>query len=186
MADRLESDANQDASIPRTTMNRFPRAAVKVLRDWLEAHADSPYPSDCQKVELEDKTGLSSAQIATWFANARRRSNYGKGHKRSQSHSIPMARNVIATNVTSTATPWHEVSIPTSFAHCHMHLTFYSSIPWRDGSTRHRRTSPHRFMPSRTPWPGKTFKEAPRPLQRLDEERMPPAVSVTRYTKRSR
>lgn len=52
---------------------RFPRHAVKILRDWLDAHSENPYPSEDQKAELEKKTELKPAQIANWLANARRR-----------------------------------------------------------------------------------------------------------------
>ncbi|KAK4569380.1 hypothetical protein LTR86_003143 [Recurvomyces mirabilis] len=52
---------------------RFPRNAVKILREWLDTHVDHPYPSEAEKIELERKTELKPAQIANWLANARRR-----------------------------------------------------------------------------------------------------------------
>ncbi|KXT15713.1 hypothetical protein AC579_124 [Pseudocercospora musae] len=52
---------------------RFPRHAVKILRDWLDAHVNNPYPSEEEKAELEKQTELKPAQIANWLANARRR-----------------------------------------------------------------------------------------------------------------
>lgn len=52
---------------------RFPRHAVKTLRDWLDAHTDNPYPTEEEKAELEEKTELKPSQIANWLANARRR-----------------------------------------------------------------------------------------------------------------
>lgn len=52
---------------------RFPRHAVKILRDWVDAHADDPYPSEAEKAELERKTDLKPNQVANWLANARRR-----------------------------------------------------------------------------------------------------------------
>lgn len=52
---------------------RFPRHAVKALRDWLDAHADNPYPNEKERAELESKTQLSQTQISNWLANARRR-----------------------------------------------------------------------------------------------------------------
>jgi hypothetical protein len=50
---------------------RFPRIAVRVLREWFEAHADCPYPTEKENANLEAKTTLSSNQIANWLANAR-------------------------------------------------------------------------------------------------------------------
>ena len=52
---------------------RFPKHAVKILRDWLDAHADHPYPSEAEKADLEQRTELRPTQIANWLANARRR-----------------------------------------------------------------------------------------------------------------
>lgn len=52
---------------------RFPRQAIKVLRDWLDNHLDHPYPTEAEKMELERQTELTSIQIANWLANARRR-----------------------------------------------------------------------------------------------------------------
>lgn len=52
---------------------RFPRHAVKTLRDWVDAHSDNPYPTEEEKAELEKKTELRPSQIANWLANARRR-----------------------------------------------------------------------------------------------------------------
>lgn len=52
---------------------RFPRHAVKTLRDWLDAHIAHPYPSEEERIELETATGLKPSQVANWLANARRR-----------------------------------------------------------------------------------------------------------------
>ncbi|WPG99996.1 homeobox protein pknox1 [Acrodontium crateriforme] len=52
---------------------RFPRHAVKLLREWLDAHPDHPYPTEAEKAELERRTELRPTQIANWLANARRR-----------------------------------------------------------------------------------------------------------------
>ncbi|KAF2840114.1 hypothetical protein M501DRAFT_915111, partial [Patellaria atrata CBS 101060] len=52
---------------------RFPRAAIKILKDWVEEHYDHPYPNEEEKEELVNKTGLKATQITNWLANARRR-----------------------------------------------------------------------------------------------------------------
>ncbi|KAF3040535.1 hypothetical protein E8E12_008638 [Didymella heteroderae] len=65
---------------------RFPRAAVKVLKDWMIAHHDHPYPTDEEKEVLGQQTGLSLAQISNWMANTRRRQKARP--KRSSSPSI--------------------------------------------------------------------------------------------------
>lgn len=65
--------ARSDDGKSKRSTNRFSRTAVKILRDWLESHADHPYPTEEEKDILEKETGLKQAQISTWLANARRR-----------------------------------------------------------------------------------------------------------------
>lgn len=65
---------------------RFPRAAVKILKDWLVEHIDHPYPTEEEKEQLKEQTGLSLNQISNWMANTRRR--HKARPKRSASPSI--------------------------------------------------------------------------------------------------
>jgi hypothetical protein len=65
---------------------RFPRAAVKVLKDWMIAHLDHPYPTEDEKELLKMETGLTVGQISNWMANTRRRQKARP--KRSASPSI--------------------------------------------------------------------------------------------------
>lgn len=76
-----------DASRKSTT--RFSRAAIKILKQWLEAHSDNPYPKEDEKAELCTLTGLRYAQINTWLANARRRN---KAKSRSADNLSPSLR----------------------------------------------------------------------------------------------
>jgi hypothetical protein len=55
------------------TRSRFPRAAVKILREWMQTNMNRPYPTSEEKAVLQQCTGLSSAQLSTWLTNARRR-----------------------------------------------------------------------------------------------------------------
>jgi hypothetical protein len=52
---------------------RFPRTAIKILKDWMDQHKDNPYPTEEEKDELKMLTGLKSGQISNWLANTRRR-----------------------------------------------------------------------------------------------------------------
>jgi len=52
---------------------RFHRDAVKILKQWLSEHADHPYPTERERDELKQLTGLKRSQISNWLANARRR-----------------------------------------------------------------------------------------------------------------
>ena len=54
--------------------NTLPREATSCLKLWLMNHFNDPYPSANEKQQLAKISGLSHAQVKTWFANARRRS----------------------------------------------------------------------------------------------------------------
>lgn len=62
-----------DESRPRKNGSRLSREAVKVLKTWLNEHADHPYPNDVEKDSLKEITGLKRSQISNWLANSRRR-----------------------------------------------------------------------------------------------------------------
>ena len=47
--------------------------AVHLLRSWFDNHTEHPYPSEAEKDDLSQRTGLSLSQISTWFVNARAR-----------------------------------------------------------------------------------------------------------------
>lgn len=58
---------------PKKAGARFGREATKILKTWLAAHAHHPYPTEDEKHELKQRTGLKRSQISNWLANARRR-----------------------------------------------------------------------------------------------------------------
>ncbi|KAJ5155220.1 hypothetical protein N7492_008023 [Penicillium capsulatum] len=62
----------KDAAQPKKS-RRLPSTAVKTLRAWLCEHRTYPYPTEDERDELEQQTGLSKRQILNWFTNARRR-----------------------------------------------------------------------------------------------------------------
>ncbi|PYH91617.1 hypothetical protein BO71DRAFT_385155 [Aspergillus ellipticus CBS 707.79] len=62
---------------------RFSRKGAKVLRDWLYRNPHDPYPTDGQKATFAQQTDLTEKQIATWFANARRRQKMARRSSRS-------------------------------------------------------------------------------------------------------
>ncbi|ELK18605.1 Homeobox protein Meis3, partial [Pteropus alecto] len=51
----------------------FPKAATNIMRAWLFQHLSHPYPSEEQKKQLAQDTGLTILQVNNWFINARRR-----------------------------------------------------------------------------------------------------------------
>ncbi|KAH7383300.1 hypothetical protein BKA66DRAFT_417892 [Pyrenochaeta sp. MPI-SDFR-AT-0127] len=88
-------DDNQGEQGPKkgAAAARFPRAAVKILKDWMLVHIDHPYPTDEEKEALKQQTGLSLGQISNWMANTRRRQK--SRPKRSASPSIRPSTEVI-------------------------------------------------------------------------------------------
>ena len=73
-----ELTSNQDFSEKRYDINyqsrfSYPKAVRKVLREWLHKHLTNPYPSEEEKLELAEKTGLTVLQLNNWFINSRRR-----------------------------------------------------------------------------------------------------------------
>lgn len=51
----------------------FPKVATNLMRAWLFQHLSHPYPSEEQKKQLAQDTGLTILQVNNWFINARRR-----------------------------------------------------------------------------------------------------------------
>ncbi|KAF2400322.1 hypothetical protein EJ06DRAFT_530308 [Trichodelitschia bisporula] len=70
---QAEEDDDDDERPSRKTGTRFSRAAVKILKDWMEQHRENPYPTDTEKEHLKVLTGLKLIQINNWLANTRRR-----------------------------------------------------------------------------------------------------------------
>ncbi|CDS43212.1 homeobox protein Meis1 [Echinococcus multilocularis] len=71
-------DADCDADNRVTTKRQkkrgiFPKVATNIMRAWLFQHLSHPYPSEEQKKQLAQDTGLTILQVNNWFINARRR-----------------------------------------------------------------------------------------------------------------
>ena len=81
-----------------------------MLRDWLDAHADNPYPTEEEKVELEQKTELKPAQIANWLANARRRRKVTEKARPRLCTSPSLRASTPAIDIPATDKPWDELN----------------------------------------------------------------------------
>ncbi|KAK9257025.1 homeobox KN domain-containing protein [Lipomyces tetrasporus] len=51
----------------------LPKHVTDILRNWLNAHVQHPYPTEEEKTMFMQQTGLTMNQISNWFINARRR-----------------------------------------------------------------------------------------------------------------
>ncbi|KAJ8480373.1 hypothetical protein OPV22_024100 [Ensete ventricosum] len=52
---------------------KLPKDARQKLLNWWQLHYKWPYPSETEKVELAESTGLDQKQINNWFINQRKR-----------------------------------------------------------------------------------------------------------------
>ncbi|KAH7135602.1 hypothetical protein B0J11DRAFT_518746 [Dendryphion nanum] len=101
----IADDEESDKPKKGASAARFPRAAVKVLKDWMITHIDHPYPTDEDKEILKTQTGLNIGQISNWMANTRRRQK--SRPKRNASPSIRPSTEVI--NIPSGRT-WEDLN----------------------------------------------------------------------------
>ncbi|KAF0696125.1 Aste57867_13101 [Aphanomyces stellatus] len=53
----------------------LPPHVIKTLKDWMMSpeHMEHPYPTDAEKKQLCEETGLDLSQLNNWFANNRKR-----------------------------------------------------------------------------------------------------------------
>ncbi|KAG4907315.1 hypothetical protein JHK82_055978 [Glycine max] len=52
---------------------KLPKDARMILMDWWNTHYRWPYPTEEEKVQLSEMTGLDQKQINNWFINQRKR-----------------------------------------------------------------------------------------------------------------
>ena len=78
-SDNDNEDLQQDNSdyIPSSNGKKkrpnLPAYAKDILSSWFSNHVEHPYPTQAEKVELSEKTGLSLQKVDNWFINERSR-----------------------------------------------------------------------------------------------------------------
>lgn len=75
----------------RKNSPRFSRKAISILKSWLRDHNENPYPTEQERDDLKQDTGLTRTQISNWLANARRR---GKVRSSTDNTSVPGAVDI--------------------------------------------------------------------------------------------
>jgi hypothetical protein len=50
---------------------KLPKETTDYLKAWLHRHSDHPYPSEEEKKQLCNATGLSMSQVSNWMINVR-------------------------------------------------------------------------------------------------------------------
>ncbi|EDU41609.1 Homeobox-KN multi-domain protein [Pyrenophora tritici-repentis] len=70
---RFQQHVGPDHAFNRKRRGNLPKEATNMLKEWFQQNRQSPYPTEDQKMELCNRTGLSLNQVSNWFINARRR-----------------------------------------------------------------------------------------------------------------
>lgn len=69
----------------------LPKHVTDTLRNWLTNHVAHPYPTEDEKQQLCQITGLNMNQISNWFINARRR-KLPQQRSDAEQHLLPQPR----------------------------------------------------------------------------------------------
>jgi hypothetical protein len=67
----LPAPAAAMAERPKGKRGKLPKPVTDYLKDWLHRHSDHPYPSEDEKKQLCQATGLSMSQVSNWMINVR-------------------------------------------------------------------------------------------------------------------
>ena len=71
--DWLNKDFNEEGTAFSEPIKFAVPSARLVVREWLDTHADHPYPTTKEKTDFARSWNLTFRQIATLFNNERRR-----------------------------------------------------------------------------------------------------------------
>mmetsp|Transcript_6679 Transcript_6679/g.9239 ORF Transcript_6679/g.9239 Transcript_6679/m.9239 type:complete len:192 (+) Transcript_6679:17-592(+) len=66
-------EPEKESNPKKKAKTAIPKSAIAILKSWLFSHYLHPYPTEEQKLELSEQTGLTPGQLNNWFINARRR-----------------------------------------------------------------------------------------------------------------
>ncbi|KAF2029149.1 hypothetical protein EK21DRAFT_90044 [Setomelanomma holmii] len=70
---RFQQHLGMNPEHGRKRRGNLPKEATNMMKGWFAEHRHSPYPSEDQKMEFCERTGLTISQVSNWFINARRR-----------------------------------------------------------------------------------------------------------------
>lgn len=52
--------------------NCYSKNVTKILMEWLKKHLDYPYPTEEERIDLCEETGLTRKQLRIWLINTRK------------------------------------------------------------------------------------------------------------------
>ncbi|OQR81908.1 hypothetical protein THRCLA_11300, partial [Thraustotheca clavata] len=105
-----DDDSSKEKRARRSSL--LPPHVIRILKDWMMSpeHMEHPYPTDVEKKQLCEETGLDMCQLNNWFANNRKRlwkptmANRTK-ERLSQLYSSESIRNIIYNKAPTTTEP---------------------------------------------------------------------------------
>ncbi|KAJ2854811.1 homeodomain super, partial [Coemansia erecta] len=68
-----QKQQQQQQQSPKPSSRGYDSHINTVLYEWLSENVDHPFPSQADKNELMDRTGLTKMQLKNWLCNVRRR-----------------------------------------------------------------------------------------------------------------
>ncbi|KAM0723797.1 hypothetical protein Q7P37_000787 [Cladosporium fusiforme] len=78
---------------------------TRPLRLWFSSHFDRPYPTEDEKENLAQESGLSKTQVSNWFSNARRRKKQSENATSTASREIYRQGSPMPSSGMSSMTP---------------------------------------------------------------------------------
>lgn len=68
---QTQAPPSADQQPQRRPRGKLPKHTTDLLKEWLHAHSDHPYPSEDEKRDLCARTKLSMSQVSNWMINVR-------------------------------------------------------------------------------------------------------------------
>jgi hypothetical protein len=65
-------DSKESKPIRTNSRSNYSTSITKVLNKWFNAHLNNPYPTEDERIEICDKTGLTRKQLRVWLINSRK------------------------------------------------------------------------------------------------------------------
>ncbi|EME30635.1 Homeobox protein knotted-1-like 8 [Galdieria sulphuraria] len=75
-SERLKSTLMEQWNVrgmPRIRRENLSKEKVMRLKEWFDTHIQHPYPTESEKQQLCQETGMQMQQITNWFINQRKR-----------------------------------------------------------------------------------------------------------------
>jgi hypothetical protein len=144
LQDSEEVEPDNAMEILTRSRKHLSKKSTSILREFLQTHWSNPYPTQTEREELRQQTGLTITQINNWFTNARRRiwrpSLKKSLNKKKESQEVSMTDSIHVENL-KRASSFELAQAPSSsFIHAKSlsapHITYDEPIQLYQGISR--------------------------------------------------